>query len=92
MKYSSNLQIYTKDRFKRWCQNGVISWVVGLFIFIKTIVLVLEQCEDPMGLLKVMLHDSEVGWLARVRNSSVVRTWEELEGPNAVPEGTSSKS
>jgi len=53
---------------KRWCLpipwpepslfDGVISKANGLFIFIKTVVLALEQCEDPTESLKEALQDS----------------------------------
>jgi len=53
---------------KEWCLptpwpepslfDGVISKANGLFIFIKTIVLALEQCEDPTESLKAALQDS----------------------------------
>jgi hypothetical protein len=39
--------------------DGVISRANGLFIFIKTLVLSLEQCEDPEEYLKAALQDSE---------------------------------
>ena len=69
----SDLRIFAKDRFKKvaskrflaspWPEqslfDGVISRAAGLFIFVKTIALVLEQCEDPTGLLKATLQDSE---------------------------------
>ena len=38
--------------------EGVISQANGLFIFIKTLVLALEQCEDPEETLKAALQDS----------------------------------
>ena len=38
--------------------NKVISWAGGLFIFIKTLVLTLERCEDPKKSLKAALQDS----------------------------------
>ncbi len=38
--------------------DGVISRANGLFIFIKTIVLALEHCEDPTESLKTALQDS----------------------------------
>ena len=39
--------------------EGVISRAAGLFIFIKTIALALEQCEDPTESLKATLQDSD---------------------------------
>ncbi len=38
--------------------NGIISRANGLFIFVKTLVLALERCEDPEGSLKAALQDS----------------------------------
>src|SRR5258706_12841931 len=38
--------------------DGVISQANGLFIFIKTLCLTLEQCEDPKETLKAALRDS----------------------------------
>jgi len=38
--------------------NSVISRANGLFIFIKTLVLALERCEDPKKSLQATLHDS----------------------------------
>ena len=38
--------------------NGVISRAAGLFIFIKTVALALEDCEDPKETLKAALQDS----------------------------------
>jgi len=37
--------------------NSVISRANGLFIFVKTLVLALERCENPKRSLKAMLHD-----------------------------------
>ena len=70
---TSDLRIFTQDRFMRLALNwhlqdpwpepslfeGVISRAVGLFIFIKTIALALEQCEDPTESLKATLQDSD---------------------------------
>ena len=39
--------------------NKVISRANGLFIFIKTIVLAIEHCEDPTEALKAALQDSD---------------------------------
>jgi hypothetical protein len=38
--------------------DGVIFQASGLFIFIETIALALEHCEDPTGFLKAALRDS----------------------------------
>jgi len=38
--------------------NRIIRWANGLFIFIKTLVLALERCEDPEESLMAALHDS----------------------------------
>ena len=38
--------------------NRIISRSSGLFIFVKTLVLVLERCEDPERFLKAALQDS----------------------------------
>ena len=38
--------------------NSIISRANGLFIFIKTLVLALEHCEDPTKSLKATLHQS----------------------------------
>ena len=68
----SDIQIFAKDRFEKvaskrflgspWPEkslfDGVISRAAGLFIFVKTIALALEQCEDPTGLLKTALQES----------------------------------
>jgi hypothetical protein len=40
--------------------TGVISRAAGLFIFIKTVALALEQCKDPTESLKATLQDSDV--------------------------------
>ena len=69
----SDLRIFALDRFRRvasmrhlpspWPEpsllEGVISRAAGLFIFIKTVALVLEKCEDPTGSLKATLRDSD---------------------------------
>ncbi len=69
---TSDLQIFAKHRFsrvasKRYLQppwpeqsvlDGTISRAAGLFIFIETLALALEQCEDPTELLKATLQDS----------------------------------
>jgi hypothetical protein len=38
--------------------DGVISRAAGLFIFIKTVALALERCEDPTACLKAILQDT----------------------------------
>jgi hypothetical protein len=69
---TSDLRVFTKDRFSRvaskrclqhpWPEEldieGTISRAAGLFIFIETLALALEQCEDPTELLKAALRDS----------------------------------
>jgi hypothetical protein len=69
---TSDLRIFAQGRFSRvalkrhlrspWPEqslfDGVISQAAGLFIFIKTVALVLEHCEDPTEFLKATLHDS----------------------------------
>src|SRR5258706_8224508 len=68
----ADLQTFTRSQFdevaQTWCLSppwpeqplfdGVISQANGLFIFIKTLVLALEQCEDPEETLKAVLQDS----------------------------------
>ena len=69
---TSDLRIFAKHRFRRvaltrflqspWPEqslfNGVISRAAGLFIFIETLALTLEHCDDPTELLKATLPDS----------------------------------
>ena len=69
---TSDLRIFAKDRFGRvvsrrclqppWPEqslfDGIISRAAGLFIFIETIALALEKCENPNELLKATLQDS----------------------------------
>jgi hypothetical protein len=69
---TSDLRIFAKDRFDRvafkrslqspWPEQALfdstISRAGGLFIFIETIALALEQSEDPTELLKATLQDS----------------------------------
>ena len=69
---TSDLRIFAKDRLSRvalkrhlrspWPEqslfDGVISRAAGLFIFIKTVALALERCEDPTEFLKATLQDS----------------------------------
>ena len=67
---SSDLRTFAEDRF-RWVAlkqhlespwpeqslfDGIISRAAGLFIFVKTIALALEHCEDPTALLKLALQ------------------------------------
>ena len=70
---TSDLRIFAQDRFKRlalkrhlqdpWPEpslfEGVISRAKGLFIFIKTVALALEKCEDPTESLKATLRESD---------------------------------
>jgi hypothetical protein len=72
-KATSDLRIFAQDRFGRlalkrhleepWPEpslfEGVISRAAGLFIFIKTVALALEQCKDPTESLKATLRDSD---------------------------------
>jgi hypothetical protein len=69
---TSDLRIFAKDRFSRvafkrclqspWPEQSLfdstISRAAGLFIFIETIALALEQSEDPTEHLKAILRDS----------------------------------
>jgi len=69
---TSDLRIFAKERFRRvalmwflqspWPEQslleGVISRAAGLFIFIETLALALEHCDDPTELLKATLLDS----------------------------------
>ena len=70
---TSDIRIFAQDRFSRvamkrhlqspnWPErslfDGIISRAAGLFIFIKTVALALEQCEDPNEFLKATLQDS----------------------------------
>jgi Cdc6-like AAA superfamily ATPase len=71
-KAASDLRIFAQERFstlasKQYLQlpwpepslfDGVISRAAGLFIFIETIALALERCEDPTELLKATLQAS----------------------------------
>src|SRR5258706_8450507 len=68
----TDLQTFARSQFdlvaKKWCLptpwpeqslfDGVISLVNGLFIFVKTLVLALKQCENLDKTLKTALHDS----------------------------------
>ena len=69
---TSDLRLFAEDRFRRvvlkrflespWPEqslfDGVISRAAGLFIFIETLALALEQCHDPTELLKATLAHS----------------------------------
>jgi len=69
---TSDLRTFAQDRFGRvalkrylrspWPEqsifDGVISRAAGLFVFIKTVALALERCEDPTEFLKATLQDS----------------------------------
>jgi len=70
---TSDLRIFAQDRFeklalKRYLQSPwpdpslferVIARANGLFIFIKTVALALEKCEDPTESLEATLRDSD---------------------------------
>src|SRR5258706_448422 len=69
---SADLQTFAQSQFdsvasvwhlnKPWPKaldfNKVISWANGLFIFVKTLALALERCEDPEESLEAALQDS----------------------------------
>jgi len=69
---NADLRTFSQSEFdlvtKKWCLSNdwpgislferVISRANGLFIFIKTVVLALEHCEDPTESLAATLHDS----------------------------------
>ena len=71
-KAGADLETFARSQFdlvaNTWCLptpwpeqslfDGVISQANGLFIFIKTLVLTLKQCEDPEETLKAALQDS----------------------------------
>lgn len=56
--------------------NGVISRANGIFIFIKTLVLALERCEDPKKSLGAALRDSAATGLESLYElySSILKT------------------
>ena len=70
---TSDLRIFAQDRFEELALNlhlqspwpdpslfeRVISRANGLFIFIKTVALALEKCEDPTESLEATLRDSD---------------------------------
>ena len=72
LEAGADLETFARSEFdvvaKRWCLptpwpeqplfDGVISQANGLFIFIKTLVLTLNQCKDPEETLKAALQDS----------------------------------
>ena len=88
-KARADLQIFTQSQFdlvaKKWCLptpwpeqplfDGVVSQANGLFIFIKTLVLTLKQCEDPDETLKAVLQDSAGAGLKPLYNlySSILK-------------------
>ena len=69
---SSDLRAFAQNRFgwvafkqhlkSPWPEqslfDGVISRAAGLFIFVKTVTLALEDCKDPTAVLKATLQDS----------------------------------
>jgi hypothetical protein len=69
---TSDLRTFAKDRFSRvalkqclqspWPEQSLFDYMIhraaGLFIFIETLALALEQCGDPTELLKTTLGDS----------------------------------
>ena len=69
---TSDLRLFAKDRFERvtltrclpspWPEqslfDGVVSLAAGLFIFIETLALALEHCDDPTELLKATSQNS----------------------------------
>jgi len=69
---TSDLRVFAEDRFNRvsllrclptpWPEpllfDGVISRAAGLFIFIETLALALEDCYDPTELLGATMQDS----------------------------------
>jgi hypothetical protein len=69
---TSDLRLFANNRFRRvalmrflqspWPEqalfDGVISRAAGLFIFIETLALALEHCDDPAEHLKATLQDS----------------------------------
>jgi len=86
----ADLKTFARSQFdlvaKKWCLpaswpeqpvfDGVISRANGLFIFIKTLVLTLRQCEDPEKTLRVALQGSTGTGLTPLYNlfSSVLTT------------------
>ena len=88
-KARADLQTFAQSQFelvaKKWCLptpwpeqplfDGVIAQANGLFIFIKTLVLTLKQCEDPDETLKAVLQDSAGAGLKPLYNlySSILK-------------------
>ena len=86
----ADLETFARSEFdvvaKRWCLptpwpeqplfDGVTSQANGLFIFIKTLVLTLKECEDPEETLKAALQDSAGAGLKPLYNlySSILKT------------------
>jgi len=86
---SSDLRAFAQDQFgwvalKRhlrdpWPEqllfDGVVSRAAGLFIFVKTIALALEHCEDPTAFLTAIVQDSAGTGLTSLYGlySSIVR-------------------
>jgi hypothetical protein len=84
---TSDLRIFAEDRFSRvgfkrclqspWPEQSLfdraISRAAGLFIFIETLALALEQCEDPTELLMATLQDS-----ARLGLTSLYRLYSSI--------------
>ena len=85
----ADLQTFARSQFdlvaQKWCLSipwpeqplfdGVISQANGLFIFIKTLVLTLKQCEDPEETLKAALEGSAITGLTPLYNlySSILK-------------------
>ena len=65
--------------------NKVISRASGLFIFIKTLVLALERCQDPEESLKAALQDSAATSLESLYElySSILKAQEQIVHNNA---------
>ena len=88
-KAGADLQTFARSQFdlvaNTWCLptpwpeqslfDGVISQANGLFVFIKTLVLTLKQCEDPEETLKAALQDSAGAGLKPLYNlySSILK-------------------
>jgi len=86
---TSDLRLFAEDRFKRvalirplqspWPEqslfDSVISRAAGLFIFIETLALALEHCDDAIELLNTTLQDSASAGLTSLYElySSIVR-------------------
>ena len=86
---TSDIRLFAKHRFRRVARerflppswpdqspfDGVISRAAGLFIFIETLALALEKCDDPTELLKAALPDSAITGLTSLYElySSIVK-------------------